>query len=242
MSQINFWTAFLAGIVSFLSPCVLPLVPGYISFMSGLSLDELAKGADKKLILKKAGLGSLFFVMGFSIVFTLLGASASAVGRFLTDYSHIISKIAGAVIILFGLHTTGLVPIKWLYYEKRFHSTGTSAGPWGALVMGLAFAFGWTPCIGPILAGILTLASTQETVAQGMALLFVYSLGLGIPFIATALSVNAFLQFFNRYKKFIRWGEIFAGLLLIFIGALIFSNKLTALISYMPAWAYKFAL
>ena len=154
----------------------------------------------------------------------------------------ILSKVAGAVIILFGLHTTGLLPIKWLYYQKRADASGLAPGYLGSLLMGLAFAFGWTPCIGPILAGILALAATQESVGHGMALLFVYSLGLGIPFILTGFGINAFLQFFSRYKRYIRWGEIAAGLLLIAIGGLIFANRLTWLIRFFPSFLYKFAI
>lgn len=242
MTNVAPSAAFFAGIVSFLSPCVLPLVPGYISFMSGLSLEELSRGADRRQVLRRAGLGSIFFVLGFTVVFTALGASASAVGRLLAGHMGLISKLAGAVIVLFGLHTTGLLPIKWLYYEKRVSAAGVGPGYGGAFLMGLAFAFGWTPCIGPILAGILALAATQETVAQGMALLAVYSLGLGLPFIATGFAVNGFLAFFARYKRYIRWGEIAAGLLLIVVGVLIFTNRLTALIQLLPRSFYRFAL
>lgn len=242
MNEVNFLTAFAAGVISFLSPCVLPLIPGYISFISGISVEDLQRGADRKQVMKKAGIGSLCFVLGFSIVFTLLGASATAIGKFLIQYASIITKAAGILIILFGLHTVGILPIKWLYYEKRADASKLPPGLLGAFLMGIAFAFGWTPCIGPILTGILALAATQETVIQGMLLLFVYSLGLGIPLILTGLSVNVFLQFFNRYKRFIRWGEIFAGVLLIFVGALIFSNRFTSLIGYLPEWLFKFSL
>ena len=241
MSQVPIWTAFIAGIVSFLSPCVLPLVPGYISFMSGITLEELSKGAAKKLLFKKAGLSSVFFVLGFSLVFTALGASATTAGQFLVNHMEAASKIAGALIILFGLHTLGILPIQWLYYEKKFQPSKINPGQIGSFVMGLAFAFGWTPCIGPILAAILAIAAAQETVVQGMTLLLVYSLGLGIPFILTGFSVNLFLQFFNRYKKFIRWGEIFAGILLLGIGGLIFSNKLAILIGLIPEGLFIFS-
>lgn len=242
MNQVTVWTAFVAGIISFLSPCVLPLVPGYISFMSGISLDELSKGAERKSLLKKAGWSSVFFVLGFALVFTFLGATATTIGKFLTQYMSVISKVAGVLIMLFGLHTIGILPIRWLYYEKRFQSSSLSPGLAGSFVIGLAFAFGWTPCIGPILAGILALASTQETVAEGMFLLFVYSLGLGIPFILTSLGVNEFLHFFNRYKRFIRWGEVVAGVLLVLMGILIFSSRLTSLISLLPEFFLKFAV
>lgn len=240
--NISIWTSFAAGIVSFLSPCVLPLVPGYISYVSGLSLDELSKSSDSNAALRKTLFGALLFVLGFSTVFTLMGASASAIGRLLLNHLPIINKIAGSLIILFGLHTMGVVRIPWLYYEKRFHSSGEMAHWFSPLVMGFAFAFGWTPCIGPILAGILALAATQSTVFQGTLLLFIYSMGLGIPFLLTALGVQYFLRFFARYKKFIRWGEICAGLLLVFVGVLIFTNKLTVLIRFLPESLSKFAM
>lgn len=242
MNQASVWMAFVAGVVSFLSPCVLPLVPGYISFMSGMSLEELSKGTDRRAVIRKAGIGSIFFVLGFSFIFTLLGASASAVGKLLDTNMALLSKIAGVVIVLFGLHTIGLLKIKWLYYEKRFQASHFSPGFGGSLLMGMAFAFGWTPCIGPILAGILTLAATQNSIGRGMFLLFVYSLGLGIPFILTGFGTAAFMQFFNRYKRYIRWGEVFAGTLLVVIGILIFSNRLIKLIALFPSWLFEFAL
>ncbi len=238
---MNFWAAFAAGLLSFLSPCVLPLVPGYISFISGISLDELTHSQDRSRILKKTLIGSLLFVTGFSLVFTLLGASASAVGGFLQDHLNLLAKGAGILIFFFGLHMTGFLSISFLYYEKRFHASKFSSTALGAFVMGLAFAFGWTPCIGPFLAGILALATSEETVLRGMALLFTYSLGLGIPFILTALGIHGFLQFFNRYKKFMRSGEILGGVLLMFIGALIFSNKLTILVNFLPQSLLKFS-
>ncbi|MBI3551299.1 MAG: cytochrome c biogenesis protein CcdA [Elusimicrobia bacterium] len=242
MREVGLWGAFLAGLVSFLSPCVLPLVPGYISFISGLSLEELSKGSGRTAVLKRAGLGSVFFVLGFAAVFTALGASASAVGRLLSDYMPVLSKLAGALIIVFGLHTSGLMPIRWLYYEKRVSAAGVPPSLAGAFLMGLAFAFGWTPCIGPILAAILALAATEKTVARGVLLLFVYSAGLGIPFILTGFGVNAFLSFFARYKRYIRWGEVAAGALLIVIGVLVLTNRLTMIISLLPQSLHKFEL
>ncbi len=235
------WAAFVAGLASFLSPCVLPLVPGYLSFVSGLSLEELAQGAGRA-VWRKAGLGSIFFVLGFSLVFMALGASASAVGRALASHMPLISKGAGALIILFGLHISGLLPIRWLYYEKRYDAARISPGYLGAFLMGLAFACGWTPCIGPILAAILALAATQETIGHGMYLLGIYSLGLGLPFILTGFGVNAFLRFFSGYKRYIRWGEVCAGLLLVLVGVLVFSNRLTLLIQFLPKALFKFAL
>ena len=242
MSSVSVWTSFVAGVASFLSPCVLPLVPGYISFISGLSLEDLSKGSDRRAVAIQAGLGSAFFVLGFALVFTALGATASVTGRFLLKHMYVLSKVAGAVIIVFGLHTAGIFTIPWLYYEKRMNVARFSPGFLGAFLMGFAFAFGWTPCIGPILSGILVLAAAQHTLYQGIWLLFVYSLGLGIPFILTGFGINAFLQFFARYKRFIRAGEVFAGVLLVFVGFLIFSNKLTMIIRFMPTWLTKFEL
>jgi len=227
MHSVSVGAAFLAGLASFLSPCVLPLMPGYISFMSGLSLEELSSEGDRPGVTRRAVLAAACFVLGFSAVFTALGASASFVGQLLAAHLPLLSKVAGVLVILFGLHITGLVPIKWLYYTRRADTSKVAPGLLGSFVMGLAFAFGWTPCIGPILSGILFLASTQETVGQGVILLFVYSMGLGVPFLLTALGLSAFLRFFARYKRFIRWGEIAAGVLLIAIGALLVSNRLS---------------
>ncbi len=242
MTTVGVGAAFLAGIASFLSPCVLPLVPGYLSFISGMELEELAHGADRKAALRDAGLGSVFFVLGFSVVFTALGASASAVGALLGAHLGLMTKLAGAVIVIFGLHTAGILPIKWLYYEKRASTSRLKPGYASAFVMGLAFAFGWTPCIGPILGSILALAATQETVAQGMFLLFVYSMGLGIPFLLTGLALDRFLALFARYKRFLRWGEVFAGLALVAGGLLIFFNRLSWVIRLLPASLGRFTL
>ncbi|MFI5345145.1 MAG: cytochrome c biogenesis CcdA family protein [Elusimicrobiota bacterium] len=237
MSQVDtvgYGASFAAGVVSFLSPCVLPLVPGYVSFMSGLSLEELSKGAKPGETLRHAGWESLFFVLGFSVVFTALGASASAAGEFLTAHLPVVSKIAGAIIIVFGLHMTGIITIPLLYMHKRADTAAFQPGYIGSFLMGLAFACGWTPCIGPILSGILALAATRETVGQGMRLLFTYSMGLGLPFILTGFAVGGFLRFFSRFKKYIRAGEMFSGALLIAIGVLIFTDRLTWLIRFLP--------
>ena len=240
-ATVSAWAALIAGIASFLSPCVLPLVPGYISFISGLSLEELCAPSHGRKS-HNTGLISIFFVLGFSVFFTALGASASAIGRLLLAHMPVLSKAAGSVIIIFGLHTAGLLPIRWLYYERRFSAGGISPGYAGAFLMGLAFACGWTPCIGPILASILALAATQQTVGQGMLLLFIYSLGLGLPFVLTGFGVSAFLHFFSRYKRYIRQGEIAAGLLLILVGVLVATNRLTLLIQLLPRSFSRFAL
>ena len=240
MNQISIAVAFIAGVLSFLSPCILPLIPGYISFLSGLSLEELRGGAERSKVIRKAGLTSIFFVIGFSVVFVSLGASASVVGKFLTSHLKILTKAAGIIIVILGLHLLGILKVGWLNVERRLKLMRFSPGPLGAFLIGLAFAFGWTPCIGPILAGILTLAATQKTVLKGMLLLTVYSAGLGIPFIITGFSVGLFMRFFQGYKRFIRWGEIIAGILLIAIGVLIFTNNLTVLLRFVPPLFYQF--
>ncbi len=239
---VGYGAALLGGLVSFLSPCVLPLVPGYISFMSGLSLEELSRDADDGARIRHAGWESLFFVAGFALIFTLLGATATSIGRLLAEQAAIVSKIAGGIVVLFGLHMTGLLPIKWLYYQKRANTAAFKPGYVGSFFMGLAFAFGWTPCIGPILSGILAIAATRETVGQGMSLLFVYSLGLGIPFVITGFAVTRFMRFFMRYKKHIRTGEIVAGGLLVAVGLLIFFDKLSMLNRYTPKFLERFLL
>jgi cytochrome c-type biogenesis protein len=239
---VGYGAALLGGLVSFLSPCVLPLVPGYVSFMSGLTLEELSAGGDDKTRMRHAGWESLFFVAGFSLIFTLLGATATEIGRLLAAHAGVVGKVAGTIVILFGLHLTGLLPIKWLYYQKRADTAAFKAGYVGSFFMGLAFAFGWTPCIGPILSGILALAATRETVGQGMSLLFVYSLGLGIPFVITGFAVSRFMRFFMRYKKYIRTGEVAAGALLVAIGLLIFLDKLTMLNRLTPKFLERFLM
>jgi len=242
MGNISIGVAFVGGILSFLSPCILPLIPGYISFLSGLSLEELQSGAQRRKIIKKAGLVSIFFVIGFSAVFISLGASASFVGKFLSAHLKILTKIAGMLIVILGLHLLGVLNVGWLNVERRLKVKRHSGGLFGAFLIGLAFAFGWTPCIGPILAGILALAATQKTVVKGMFLLTIYSLGLGIPFIITGFSIGIFMRFFERYKRFVRFGEIFAGVLLMTIGALIFFDNLTVILRFVPSFFYKFSM
>jgi len=238
--QVSFLTAFLAGLLSFLSPCVLPLVPGYISFISGISLDEIRSSQDKqqhRKALKKVALNSLLFIFGFSFIFVLLGASATFIGGFLQSKMAMLSKIAGVVIIIFGLHMTGAFNIKFLEYEKRFHAQKKPLTLLGSFLVGMAFAFGWSPCIGPILAAILFYASTQETVYQGIGLLASYSLGLGIPFFIAGLAVNAFFGIFTWFKRYLRTIEIIAGIFLIILGILIFTNQLQTIagkITFLP--------
>lgn len=243
MNQIPLYVAFGAGLLSFLSPCVLPLVPGYLSFVSGVNMAAaraeggLAAVADRKAVMMNSGM----FVAGFSAVFILLGASATAIGSLMLSQLPLMSKIAGVLLILFGLHMTGLLPIKALYQEKRMQVAEKPLGLLGAFVVGCAFAFGWTPCIGPVLAGILALAGTAETIWQGVFLLAAYSAGLGVPFMLTAFGIQHFFRFFDNFKHHLRKVEIASGLLLVAVGVLIFTGSLTVLAGWFP-FLNQFAL
>jgi cytochrome c-type biogenesis protein len=274
MNDVSLAGAFLAGLVSFLSPCVLPLVPGYISMLSGIGTEQLRKGE-----LPSSGLfgSSLAFVAGFSAVFISFGASASAVGSFLRQNRGVLAPIAGALILLFGLHLLGVLikltpkvglviggvlvalgifslvrhaPLflglgamhffslsiigffgptlaRWLNRDVRIHSKVGQPGVWSAFLLGFAFAFGWTPCIGPILATVLALAAASDTIARGVLLLAVYSAGLAVPFLLTALGIGQFLRFYQNFRKYLHAVEVFSGALLLFVGGLVFVNKLT---------------
>ena len=247
--NVTLLAAFGAGLLSFISPCVLPLIPGYLSYVSGLSVDEMRggaravapAGATTVAVAAPVGRGrvvvaSLAFIFGFSIVFIALGASASAVGQFVMSRLSLLSKIAGAIIIIFGLHTMGVLRIEWLYQEKRVQTTKRPAGVIGAALVGIAFAFGWTPCIGPILAGILAVAAAQETVGDGVRLLSAYSLGLGVPFLATALAMDRFFAAFAKIRRHYHTIEIVSGALLIVIGVLIFTNKFTIIAQWLTPY------
>ncbi|MGD2097009.1 MAG: cytochrome c biogenesis protein CcdA [Desulfobacterales bacterium] len=245
MPEVSIYMAFGAGLISFLSPCVLPLVPGYISFISGVSFAEIREKDESTPFLSKEKriilYSSVFFIIGFSIVFILLGATATWVGMFITSKISFLTKVAGLVIIFFGVYMMGLFRPRFLYKEARFHMKDRRFGYAGALLIGAAFAFGWTPCIGPILAGILTFAGTLENVNQGVLLLSIYSLGLGIPFLATAVGINQFWRFFNRIKKYMRVLEITSGAIMVILGFMIYTNKLILIPGLLP-FLNKFAL
>jgi cytochrome c-type biogenesis protein len=241
VEDVSYLAALVAGILSFVSPCVLPLVPGYLSFISGVSLEGAHTGtALPEGTTQRVFLASVAFVLGFTVVFVALGASASTVGLLLNEYLWILTKIAGVLVILFGLHTMGVLKIGALYRQAQIDVKRKPAGPVGAFVVGLAFAFGWTPCIGPILGSILALAAREESVSQGAILLAVYSLGLGVPFLATSLAVNRFFAAFRRVRKYYRMIEIVAGLLMVVIGVLLvldrFSLIVRALQPYLPTF------
>src|SRR5689334_2535080 len=213
MSSLPFPIAvFFAGIVSFLSPCVLPLVPGYISLISGASIEEL-QAKDRK-VLNTVLLHSIMFILGFTLVFVVLGAVATGVGQLTREYKKYLTWVAGAVVIIFGLHLTGIFKIKALYADKRLHSIKGGKSPIGAFLVGFAFAFGWTPCIGPILAPILGLAASTENVTKGIVLLWVYSLGLAVPFLLTSLLLDRFMEFYGWFRRHLHKVEVTSGVLL----------------------------
>ncbi|HEV2520776.1 MAG TPA: cytochrome c biogenesis protein CcdA [Candidatus Acidoferrales bacterium] len=301
--QVSILYAFVAGIISFLSPCVLPLVPGYISMLSGIGVEQLKAGQPARNSLLAS---SIAFVLGFSVVFIGFGASASAVGQFLVQHKSLMGPLAGAVVILFGLHlvgwliklpvNTGLVIggvlafggailwrrsgtetvgpggifgsvqllsvaliflagpslTRWLNRDIRFRSLGGQteeqaksgsplSGVTSGFLLGFAFAFGWTPCIGPILAAVLVLAANTETISRGVFLLAVYSAGLAVPFLLTAIGINKFLRFYQGFRRYLHAVEVLSGVLLLFVGALIFLNRLTWL-SGKLGFLNKFAL
>jgi cytochrome c-type biogenesis protein len=223
----------LAGLVSFLSPCVLPLVPPYLGYLGGTTIEQIGSkdGLDVQLW-RRVVLASVFFVLGFTTVFVGFGAGASVFGQWIAAHKNQLAIVAGIVIILFGLHFLGILRIPLLYSDARFRANVQGAGLAGAYVMGLAFAFGWTPCIGPVLATVLTLAANEASIGAGVRLLFVYSLGLGIPFILAAVAVGPFLGFLQRFRRHLGRVEMAMGLLLVLTGVLV----LTGGLNWFGAW------
>ena len=233
--QIGWFAAFFAGVVSFLSPCILPLIPGYMSLITKLSYDQLTDNEDNNKYLNIL-LPSIIFVLGFSFVFVSLGASASLFGTFFSDHKTILIKISGILIILFGLFTMEILTLPQLNREKRFNIGSTNLGMFGTFLLGCAFGFGWTPCVGPILASILLYASTNLDTSKGATLLLVYSLGLGLPFIITGLAYNKALCAFSIIKNNYRFYKYFVGIILIIVGLMILGDK----IYYLNIYGQKF--
>ena len=231
--------AFFAGLISFLSPCVLPLVPGYVSLISGAGLDELKSPQGR--LMRRVLVNSVGFILGFSVVFVTLGAISTEIGQLAARYKHTLSIVAGVVIILFGLHLTGIFKIKALYADARLHSVKGSSTPIGAFIIGFAFAFGWTPCLGPILTAILTIAGEQDRVAKGIFLLAIYSLGLAVPFLLTSLLMERFLKFYSRFRSHMHALEVASGGLLMALGVLLVLGRFT-LISNWFSFLNRFAL
>lgn len=234
--SITFAVAFAAGLLSFLSPCVLPIVPGYLGFITGMTLDELREGTSRRDVLVPA----LFFVAGFSVIFLLLGASATLIGQVLKVYQDWIARIGGAVIIVFGLHLLGVFRIGSLMRERRVHLARSPAGYAGAAVAGVAFGAGWTPCLGPVLGALLTYASTRETLGDGMVLLGSYSLGLALPFLIAAAATGLFLRASQRLRGAIPILEKTSGVILVLVGLLLVSGTFTMLSGWLtrftPTW------
>jgi cytochrome c-type biogenesis protein len=228
MHDVSIPAALIAGIISFLSPCVLPLVPPYLVFLAGSSLERFADREPVQRVRWETVLAACLFVLGFSTVFVALGASASVVGSLIRAYSGPLATIAGVVIIVMGLHFLGITPIALLHHQKRM-DVSKPVGLWGAYIIGLAFAFGWTPCIGPILAAILAVAASEQTVARGAGLLAIYSLGLGIPFITAAFAIEPFAAFLAKFKKYLRRVEQVMGGLLVLTGIAFLTGSLTDL-------------
>lgn len=227
MDEVSIFIAFGAGVLSFFSPCVLPLIPAYICFVTGVSLNELQRtNGEVRVVqgLAKILWPTILFVLGFSLIFVALGATASYLGNIISAHEKIIRIIGGSVIILLGLHVAKVFNIRGLEYEKRLHLQSKPANILGAFIVGIVFAIGWTPCVGPALAAILGLAGMQRTLTRGVILLAAYSLGLGLPFILTSLATNTFLNLFAKVKKYLRLISVVSGLLLVAIGILIITG------------------
>ncbi len=230
--------AFFGGLAAFFSPCVLPLLPGYLSLIGGVSFEDLRYGDSTRETMLRTGFSSVSFTLGFSVVFTLMGASATALGQFLFANSQMISMAAGILMVIFGVHLTGLVNLKVLMYEKRMHLNKFEPGYIGAFFMGMAFAAGWSPCIGPILAGFLALAASSSTAWHGMALLACFSAGLAVPFILAGFASGRALALLGKHRKLIRYSCAATGVFLMLIGlALIFRDKFTFLRGIIPVSA-----
>ncbi|WP_029009637.1 cytochrome c biogenesis CcdA family protein [Azospirillum halopraeferens] len=223
--EVSYAGAFGAGVLSFLSPCVLPLVPAYLCFIGGVTLDEYREGRAGGRVFVAA----LAFVLGFATVFVALGTGASAVGRWLVLHMDLLAQVAGAVIVMLGLHFLGVLPIARLYRELRFHPAARPAGPAGAYVVGLAFAFGWTPCVGPVLAAILMVAGSAGAAGHGAALLGTYAAGMGVPFLLAALAARPFMEAMGRLRRHVRLVERALGLLLVATGLLFITGGMTDL-------------
>jgi cytochrome c-type biogenesis protein len=224
---LGLFVAFAAGLLSFLSPCVLPLVPSYIGFLTGMSLPEM--GGRRRVAVGHA----LFFVLGFSLVFVLLGASATALGRALNYYQVWLQRIGGVLIIGFGLICLGIIKVGFLSQERRVQVEQKPAGYLGSALVGMAFGAGWTPCIGPVLGAILGLAATAHDLSWGMLLLAAYSAGLAVPFLIAAVALDAFLDWFQRFRRYLPWVMRVSGVLLVFVGVLMVTGEFTRLAGWL---------
>lgn len=219
--------AFLAGLLSFVSPCVLPLVPSFVTYITGLTFEDITSDKDRARIRKITIANSLAFIGGFTTIFVLFGASATFIGQVFLQYQDIIQKVGAVLIILFGLYIMGVLKLNFLTKEKKIHIENKPSGYFGSYIVGMAFAAGWTPCVGPILGTILLYASTTGSIGKGIGLLAVYSLGLGLPLFISALAINTFISTFKVIARYMRWITIISGIFLILIGVMIFTNSFT---------------
>jgi cytochrome c-type biogenesis protein len=236
--SIGITIAFGAGVLSFLSPCVLPLVPSYLSFVTGMSLEDLQEGVDRRATF----IHSLLFVAGFTGIFLLLGASASFLGQFLKIYELWIARVGGLIIIVLGLHLAGAFRLTPLMRERRVHLHDKPAGYLGTVGVGAAFGAGWTPCIGPVLGAILTFAASQEQFWAGVGLLFVYSMGLAVPFLLSALALDAFLRVFGRFRRFLPVVQLMSGVLLVILGLFLVTGTFSTLSGYLTRFTPDFIM
>ncbi|HEV8243825.1 MAG TPA: cytochrome c biogenesis protein CcdA [Nitrospirales bacterium] len=231
--DISLFIAFAAGLLSFVSPCVLPLVPSYVTYITGLTLEELTSETERARVRGVIIINSLLFIAGFSAVFIAFGASASLVGQLLMTYQEFIRKLGGVLIVVFGLYVMGVLKIKFLMSEMRVHLQRRPAGYVGSVLVGVAFAAGWTPCVGPILGTILLYAGTVDSVLTGVKLLASYSLGIALPLFITALAVDSFLNYFKKLRRYMYGISVASGVFLVLVGVMIYTNSLTLLTSLL---------
>jgi cytochrome c-type biogenesis protein len=232
-AQVSYLIAFTAGVLSFASPCVLPLVPSYVSYITGLSFEELSGDVRERRIMWTTLSNALLFIAGFSTVFIAFGASASVIGQLMLTHQEALRRIGGALIVFFGLYVMGAVNLRWLSVDKHWRFNERPAGYIGTFLIGVAFAAGWTPCVGPILGSILLYASTAGSMATGISLLVAYSIGLGLPLLIVALAFNSVLAHWKSLQRYMRPIMITSGLFLIFVGALIFTNSFTVITAFL---------
>src|SRR5215467_2853651 len=228
--------AFVAGLLSFVSPCVLPLVPSYLMYITGLSLNQLTDATERRPERTTIVVNALLFVVGFSLVFIAFGASASLIGQLLSDHQQLIRKVGGILVMFFGFYTMGIVKPKFLMTEKRIHFNSRPAGYAGSLLIGATFAAGWTPCVGPVLGAMLMYASTTETLMDGIILLVFYSVGLGLPFFGAAIGIDRFLVLFKRVRAYLGVVQAMSGALLVLFGFLVYENSLAVLTSFFERY------
>lgn len=236
LSETSLMTAFLAGLLSFISPCVLPLVPSYLMYLSGLSFQQLAHSDDHAMVKKAVLMNALLFIVGFSIVFIGFGASASLLGHMLLDYQDVIRKAGAILMIVFGLHMSGIIRLKCLMLEKRLSVTTRRAGPIASLLIGGTFAAAWTPCVGPILGTMLLYAATKDTLLDGVTLLAFYSLGLGVPLLMASVAVNRFLSIFQQIKTYLRFVSGMSGALVMMMGVLMYLDRVSLLTAFFERY------